>query len=215
MKAFIILLLVFSILSGLGFGALHETYAPDTVYDIAANSKPTKVTTEVTYNTMEGDRLTGFYVTKVNGNDTVFEYEYQKLATPADSLASGENKRIVDYKGVITYHDGVYTTGNQEDWKPGVGTAFDLTFNVKAKFLTDVEFNEDETILTAKVTPENSVNVFGMDLNAVDDIGLIVETNGVNLTMVTVTYMTQYGEIAIRTSYTYNVQNLFPEADAE
>ena len=64
------------------------------------------------------------------------------------------------------------------------------------------------------VTPENAPSVIGTDLKAIDDIELTVETNGVNLTMVTIYCLTQYGEMTIRTSYTYNEQNLFPETDS-
>lgn len=215
MKAFIILLLVFSILGGIGFGLLYDSYGPKSVYEIAETSQPTKVTTEVSYSTVEGDVLTGFYVTSVNGSDTVFEYEYQRLATPADSIEDGNVDRIKTVQGVIYYHDGVYTSGDNEEWKPGVGTAVDLDFNLNKRYLSDIEFNEDETVLTAKIAPENAATVLGTDLRAIDDILITVETNGVNLTMVTISCMTQLGEMTIRTSYTYSAQQLFPESDAE
>lgn len=214
MKAFIILLLVFAILSGIGVGSYYAVYGPKDVYDIAESSKPTKITTEVSYSTMEGDSLSGFYVTKVDGNDTVFEYTYDRLYTPAESIADGTNERIKTVEGVIYYRDGVYY-GDEEEWKPGTGTAMDLQFNLKKRLLKDIELNEDETVLTAKITPENAVEVLGTDLKAIDDIDIVVETNGVNLTMVTVSCDTQLGSVTIRTSYTYNAQDLFPEADVE
>ena len=194
---------------------LYDNYGAKSVYEIADSSKPTKVTTEVSYSTMEGDILTGFYTTTVNGNDTVFEYEYQRLATPEDSIKDGSVDRIKTISGVIYYNDGVYTSGDNEEWKPGSGTAFDLKLEIKKRFLDDVQFNEDETILTATVSPENAEKVLGTDLNAIDDILLVVETNGINLTMVTISCMTQLGEMTIRTSYTYNTQELFPESDAK
>lgn len=181
-----------------------------TVYEIAASSKPTKVTTEVSYVTNAGDNLSGYYVTTVDGNDTVFEYTYDRLYTPAESIEDGTNDRIKTVKGVIYYHDGVYS-GDQEEWKPGTGTALDLTLNIKKSNLKDISFNEDKTILTAKISPDKAVDVLGTNLNATTDIDLVVETNGVNLTMVTISCNTANGAMTIRTSYTYNVQDLFPE----
>lgn len=213
MKAFIILLLVFSILGGIGFGIYYSANAPKDVYDIAAESKPTKVTTEVNYVTADGDTLNGFYVTTVDGNDTQFEYEYQRLYTPAESVAEGTNDRIKNVSGVIYYRDGVYS-GDQGEWKPGVGTALELKLNISEKLLKDIELNEDGTVLTAKLTPENAIQVIGTDIRAVEDIDLTVETNGVNLTMVTIHCYTQYGEMTVRTSFTYGEQNLFADDEA-
>lgn len=213
MKAFIILLLVFSILGGVGFGMFYDSHGPKSVYEIAETSKPTKVTTEVSYSTMEGDVLTGFYTTSVNGSDTVFEYEYQRLATPEESLADGNVNRIKTVNGVIYYHDGVYYSGDNTEWKPGTGTAVELKFDLSKKYIKDAEFNEDETVLTGKIAPEDAAKVLGTDLRAVDDILITVETNGINLTLITVSCLTQRGEMTIRTSYTYNTQDLFPEAE--
>lgn len=212
MKALIILLLVFSILSGIGFGIYYSQNAPLDIYEIVEESKPTKITTEVNYSTIDGDNLTGFYVTKVNGNDTVFEYTYDRLYTPAESVAEGTTERIKTVSGVINYHDGVFTSGDNENWKPGTGTALDLKFDFNKRLLKDAEISEDGTKLTAKISPENAVKVLGTSLNAVDDIDIEVETNGVNLTMVTISANTQLGSMTIRTSYTYKAQDdLFPE----
>ena len=50
-------------------------------------------------------------------------------------------------------------------------------------------------------------------LGDIEDIDIVVETNGVNLTLVTISCPTQLGSVTIRTSYTYNAQELFPESD--
>ena len=91
----------------------------------------------------------------------------------------------------------------------------DIKLNIKEEYLKNIQFNEDGTVLTANVTPENAVEVLGTDIRAVDDITLVVETNGVNLTLVTISCTTSIGDLAIRTSYTYNAQDLFPESDAQ
>ena len=139
---------------------------------------------------------------------------YEKLATPEESLASGSSDRIMSYEGVISYRDGVYY-GDEEQWKPGTGTAFDLEFHLDKKLLKDAEVDEDGIVLTAKVTPENLKSVLGTNLNATGDAEITVTTNGVNLTMVEIKCATANGNITIRTSYTYNPQDLFPVIEEE
>ena len=212
MKILVILLLIFSILGGIGFGVYYTNNGPKDVYDIAESSKPTKITTEVSYVTFDGDSLTGFYVTKIHGNDTVFEYTYDRLRTPAEAVAEGTTDRIKTVSGVIYYHDGVFSSGDGGEWTPGAGAAFDLKLDLNERLLKDVEVSEDGNTVTAKLTAENAVKVIGTDLNAIDDIGIIIETNGINLTMVTITADTELGTLTIRTSYTYNdLGELFPE----
>lgn len=215
MKNLIALLIVVSLLCLSGCGLFGSTVGPSLVYDIVANSQPTKVTTEVSYATINGDTLTGFYTTTVSGSDTIFEYEYQRLATPEESIKDGNVNRIKTVSGVIYYHDGVYSYGDSTEWKPGTGSAIDIKLNVKEEYLKNVQFNDDYTVLTADITPENAVKVLGTDIGAIDDITIVVETNGVNLTLVTISCSTQIGDLAIRSSYTYNAQNLFPESDAQ
>ncbi len=214
MKKLTVLFLVLAILSSLcltGCGLFGG--GNDEIYEIFAVSKPTRTTTEVSYVTTDGLSLSGFYVTSVEGNNTIFDYEYQRLAYPSESLDNGE--RVKTVKGVINYKDGVYTSGEGGEWVPGTGTAFDLKLNLDKKLLNDVVISEDGTMLTANVTPENAVNVIGTNLNANGNISLTVKTNGVNLTAVEIGCTTDNATIAIRTSYTYNVQNLFPEQAAE
>ncbi len=219
MKKFVILLLVFSLL-GLTSCALLEKVGlgnPDgttEICEIANNSKPTKVTTEVNYVTNSGDPLKGYYVTTTDGSDAIFEYFYQRLATPAESVESGNSDRIVSFEGVINFKDGVYF-GDEEEWKPGSGTAFDLKFNIDPSLLKDIEINEDGNELTAKVSAEDLASVIGTGINAVGDAQLLITTNGVNLTSITVTCTTANGSMTIRTSYTYNPQELFPEVEEE
>lgn len=222
MKVALIVLLIVAIVGGGAVGGYFlfsdksdsnqtETAA---IYEIANNSKPTKVTTEVSYVTTAGDALSGYYVTTVEGNDTIFEYTYDRLYTPAESIEEGTDERIKTLSGVIYYHDGVYS-GDQEDWQPGSGTAMEIKFNLNKDDLKNPVLNSDGTVLTAKVSPENAKKIIGTDIKAVGDIDLVVETNGVNLTMITISCNTANGAMTIRTSYTYNIQDLFPEADAE
>ena len=218
MKKFVILLLVIALLSITGCDMLLQR-SPDgaeVICEIANKSKPTKITTDVNYATSKGDILTGYYVTTTDGVDTIFEYYYEKLATPEESIASGSSDRIVASEGVIYYKDGAYYYGDEQAWKPGTGTAFELKFNVNSDLIKDAVINGDFTTLEGKVSKENLKSLIGTDLGAVGDATVIIETNGVNLTMLTVSCTTANGTITVRTSYTYNPQNLFPEeTDAE
>ena len=217
MKKFVILLLVFALLSLTGCGLFKKIGGSSTdassICEIANKSKPTKITTDVNYVTKAGDTLSGHYVTTTDGTDAIFEYYYEKLATPEESLANGTSDRIIVSEGVINYKDGSYYYGDQESWKPGTGTAFDLKFSVDEKKLKDVKLSEDGYSLDAKVGAADLKELIGTDLNAVGDSAVTISTNGVNLTGITVSCSTANGDIVIRTSYTYNPQDLFPEAE--
>ena len=219
MKKFVILLLVFSLFGLTSCGLLQKVgigapSAADLICEIAKQSNPTKVATEVNYLTSANDKLIGYYETATDGTNAIFNYYYERLATPAESIESGNSDRILSFEGTINYKDGAYF-GDEEAWKPGAGTAFDLKFNVDVDLFKDVVVNEDGNILEAKVSPENLAAVIGTDLNATGDATITVTTNGVNLTAITVTCNTAAGTVTIRTSYTYNQQVLFPEVEVE
>ncbi len=185
------------------------------ICEIANKSKPTKVTTDVNYVTTAGDTLTGHYVTTTDGTNAIFEYYYERLATPAESLESDNYDRIISIEGVINYKDGRYYSGDGEAWKPGTGTAFELKFNIDAEALKDVVLSEDATSFEAKVSREDLKSLIGTDINASGDATISVTTNGVNLTGIVISCSTTNGEIVIRNSYTYNPQDLFPEVEEE
>lgn len=218
MKKFVILLLVFSILGLTSCGLLQKVGigAPsevELICDIAAQSKPTQVNTVVNYLTNSGDKLTGYYETSTDGTNAIFKYYYERLATPAESVESGDSSRIVSFEGVINFKDGVYF-GDEEDWKPGTGTALDLKFNLDPDLLKDATVDEDG-VLTATLSAEDLAAFIGTDLNVVGDATVTVKTNNVNLTEITVSCTTASGTVTIRTSYTYNVKDLFPEPEVD
>lgn len=215
MKKFVILLLAFSLLLLTGCGVISGIGkgGASAICEIANGSKPTKITTDVSYVTNNGDSLTGYYVTTTDGSNAIFEYYYERLATPAESIANGNTDRIVKVEGVISFKDGSYYYGDNEAWKPGTGTALELKFHIDESLLKDVVIDESKTSLEAKVSPEDLAKIIGTDLDAIADATLSVQTNGVNLTLITVVAKTKEGTVSIRTSYTYNPQELFPEAE--
>ena len=216
MKKFVIVLLVLSLLCLNSCGLFNkeddQPSAVEIICETANSSTPTKITTEVNYVTNSGDPLKGYYVTTTDGTNAIFEYYYERLATPAESIASGNSDRIISFEGIINFKDGTYF-GDEEEWKPGSGTAFDLKFDMDAEILCDAVVNEDGNILDATVSAEELVSLIGTDLNAIGDATISLTTNGVNLTAVTVSCATANGTITIRTSYTYNQQELFPEPE--
>lgn len=215
MKKLVILLLVFSLLGLTSCGLFQkEPSAEEIICEVASQSTPTKVATEVTYLTNAGDKLDGYYETVTDGTNAIFSYYYERLATPAESIESGNSDRILSFEGVINFKDGSYF-GDEEEWRPGAGTAFDLKFNFDLDLMKDVVVNEDGNALEAKISAEDLPAVLGTDLHAVGDATITITTNSVNLTAITVTCNTASGTLTIRTSYTYNQQQLFPEPEVE
>jgi hypothetical protein len=213
MKKLIIMLLVFSLVLCLP-GCGKKSRVKD-ICEIAQNAAPTKIITEVSLVTTAGDSLKGYYVTVTDGEDAIFEYNYDRFATPAESVESGDYSRIIHEEGVINYKDGVYFSGDAETWRPGTGTAFDLKLNFDSDLFKKATVSEDKNTFEITLGAEDLKTFIGTDLNTVGDATVRVETNGRNLTLVTVSCTTASGNLIIRTSYTYNRQNLFPEEEGE
>ena len=79
MKKVVILLLVFSLLGLTSCGLLEKVGVgqpseAEVICNIASQSKPTKVATEVTYLTNAGDKLDGYYETVTDGTNAIFNY---------------------------------------------------------------------------------------------------------------------------------------------
>lgn len=183
------------------------------ICEIANQSVPTKIITDVSFTTKNNDSLTGYYVTTTDGTNMIFDYTYERFATPQESLELGNSDRIIVSKGVVNYKDGVYFSGEGDEWRPGTGTAFDLKFNINKDFFENATTEADGTVLKATVSKEVLTEIVGTDLNAVGDAEITLTTNGYNLTMVSIVCSTENGTLSIRTSYTYNRQNLFPESE--
>ena len=214
MKKLIIMLLVFSMLLCLP-GCAGKKGRVKEICEIAQNAAPTKIITEVSLVTTAGDALAGYYVTVTDGTNAIFEYNYDRFATPAESVASGDYSRIIHEEGVINYKDGLYTSGDAETWRPGTGTAFDLKLNFDNKLFKNAKVSDDKSQFEVSMTAEELTEFIGTDLNVVGNATVTVVTNGRNLTLVSVSCTTANGTLVIRTSYTYNRQNLFPEEEAE
>ena len=216
MKKLITMLLVLSLMLCLPGcklikGKVMKGSGINDICEIARNAAPTKIITEVNMVTKAGDSLVGYYVTSTDGTNAIFEYKYQRLATPAESIALGNSSRIITEEGVINYKDGAFTSGDAEAWRPGTGTAFELRLNFDNSLFKDATVTEDKNELTVTMSADELTEFIGTDLNATGNATVTISTNGRNLTLVTVSCSTANGDLIIRTSYTYNKQNLFPE----
>lgn len=187
------------------------------IYELAANSAPTVIVTAVDYIDADGTQLIGDYTMSIEGDNSIFEFLYQRYRLPEDGVADDTYEMIKEKKGTIYYKDGAYSTDGDE-YEAEAPTAIQLRFNLDKDYLKDISISENDTVLTAKISPENAKHVLGTDLKAGGDISITVKTNGVNLTMVFVECVAVNGAtVSVRTSYSYNSVNLeFPdELEAE
>ena len=218
MKKFVLMLLVFSLVLCLP-GCIGKNASIKDICEIASNAAPTKIVTTVSLTTTSGDALSGYYETVTDGTSMIFTYRYQRLNTPAESVETGNYDRILTEEGVINYRDGVYFSGDNETWRPGTGTAYELKLNFDSKLFKKATLLEDDNGNTygmeKQMTADELTEFVGTSLNATDGGTVTVVTNGNNLYSVTISCTTSTGNLVITTSYTQNKQNLFPELEAE
>ena len=185
--------------------------AAKTLEEIVADSTPTKVKTYVDFVYPDKSPLAeyaigGEYVLEVEGSDAIFTYSYTRLA----ELGEGDDM-IVSEEGTVYYKDGKFSADG-ETFGAGVATPTDGKFNLVRSAFKSYTKSEDGKTLSAIATADNMRSVLGVDLEAEGDVTVIVTTNGVYLTKVTMTYMKADGaKVVIETSYTYNPLDLvFP-----
>lgn len=218
MKKFVLMLLVFSLVLCLP-GCVGKNATIKKTCEIASNAAPTKIVTTVSLITNSGDKLSGFYETITDGTNMIFNYSYQRLNTPEESLETGNYDRVLTEAGTINYKDGVYFSGDLETWRPGTGTAFELKLNFDRKLFKKAEVLKNEEGekygIEKKMTAEELTEFVGTNLNATADATVTIVTRGSNLYSVTIVCTTANGTLTITTSYTQNKQNLFPEVETE
>ncbi len=176
------------------------------IYTIANESTATSVTTQIDYTTAEGDALEGWFAMQSEGNNAIITYEFSRLQTVEEAAENGLG-RIVREEGKYYYIDGIY-------YKSGEGTPWigapddtEYKFNLdKSKLINPAVSNEGK-MLVATMTPENCVEMFGFDIDAKDELVIVVETNGTNLTRLEISCTTVSGaQVFIRNSYSYNTE---------
>lgn len=215
MKKTLSFILVLSLAVGCVF-AFASCKKKSEIYGLAAAANPTKTVTLVTYTAENGDELHGDYTMEVEGNNSIFTYEYQRYRTVEDGAADDSTERIKTVDGVIYYKDGKFSFDG-DAWETEVPTASSIKFDLNADYLTSVSINDTDTELKAELTPDNAMKVLGVDLKANGNAKITVKTNGVSLSQVIIEYTTADGAfVTIDTTYTYNAIALdFSALDAE
>ncbi len=181
-----------------------------TVFDIIDTIAPTKIVTVIEYTTVKGEELNGEFATVISGNNMILTYTYQVFSSFDDALL-GED-RIKTVSGAVYYRDGLYSEDGFE-WSAEAPSDIEVVFEFASEYLLNATLSEDGYNLTAEITPENAVLVFGSDLEADGNIALSVETNGVNLFRIVASAKTVSGaDVTVKTSYTYNaVELVYPD----
>ncbi len=176
---------------------------------IVEDANPSRVKTLTVVITDE-DVFHGTYVTTIDGDDFAFDYSYEKYADVAD--ASSSYIKLVE--GTVYYKDGKYSVDG-ENWsveKPDVDSQ-SVTLNLDDANFNDYILSEDQRSLVATFTSENSELVLGRKISAVGDITLVVKTNGVYLTTISISYTSELGEVRIDTSYAYEIASDTDDGD--
>ncbi len=187
------------------------------IYELAASAAPTKTVTLTYYTTADGKQYEGEFIMEVEGNNSIFHFDYERPSSieegAADVEAGVKPAPTRTLKGDIYFKDGKFSTDGDE-WKAEAPTAASFKFDLNRDYLSGVSINKEDTELTAELTPENAIKVLGTDLKPSGNIKLTVKTNGVNLSRVIIEYRTADGaSVYIDTSYTYNLVTLvFPES---
>ena len=212
MKKTLSLLLALAMLVGCVFAL--ASCKKSAIYELAANSAPTVTVTVVDYIDVDGTALEGDYTMSVEGDNSIFEFRYQRFRFPSEGMEDDTYDRVKEKSGTIYYKDGVYSMDGDE-YETEAPTAIQFRFNLDKDYLKDISISDDDTELKAKISPENAKHVLGTDLKAAGDISITVKTNGVNLTMVIVECVAVNGAtVSVRTSYSYNSITLeFPAAE--
>ncbi|MBQ8302711.1 MAG: hypothetical protein IJX97_04080 [Clostridia bacterium] len=175
------------------------------IINIANSAEATKITTIASY-VLEDEVYNGEYVMLVNGNDSIFEFKYDRRASVAEMADSYKVKE----EGVVYYKNGLYSYDGAE-WNSEAASAIKIDFNLDLALFDSYELAGNT--LNAVVSGENVAKVLGSDVAADGAVELSIITNGTYLSRIEVSYKTANGAaVAVDTSYTYDVQELvFPE----
>ena len=186
----------------------QTTEQADVFEVISKSNSATKIVTLTAYKN-GNDTLEGDFVTVIVGNDSRFEYNYDRYNTIEEATQLG-GERIIKVSGSVIYKNGLYSTDEGKTWgavAPAV-EYLSLELNLDKSKLRDVVVGAEGITFVAKVDKANFLSVLGVDLDAAEAT-LTVATDGKNLRSVKIDYTTSDGSIAvINTSYTYDTHNI-------
>ena len=208
---FIIVMAIALVIGGVVAGVSLATgygndNAPASIYDIANNSEATAVTTNIGYVAPDGEEFGGWYVARRQDSNMIITYEFDRYRTIEESIATGETGRKVAEEGVVYYLNGKYYNDEDADKTPWVGSPMDVNFSFKLdKEKLSSIINTSSTLMYCTVTADNYYEMFGVRLDTEGVITMSIETNGVQITAVQISYTTDSGaKVTIFTTYSYN-----------
>ena len=190
-------------------GIGDELQQPQGVAKIAAivnSSAPTKITTFSDYIVSAEDNLMlngRYYTTIAENGKKKFDFEYEKFA-PIGSASAVET-----VSGSVLYNaDGTVSEDNGATWT-GAGAGYlPYSLNLNESDFKSFNISENGNNLSALISAEKSMSVFGVKIAATGDITLEVETNGTYLYYVNISYATENANVIIKTSYDYSAISL-------
>ena len=175
----------------------------DTLIGIIESSLPTKIVTHVDYKYGE-DTFKGRYTTTVDraSEKSQFDFSYQRLAIPGEDIS---DSHIMTIAGSVYYKDGQVSNTEGAEWQsPGYGyLEFSLDFSETK--LDNVTFTNDGDDLTATISADNAIRVFGTAIDADGDITISIDTNGEYLYSVMISYTAKDtgAKVTVNTTYDY------------
>ena len=203
MKKTLCLILALALAVGCVF-TLASCKKESAIYGLVASASPTKTVTLTDYTTADGTIYEGEFIMSVEGNNSIFYFHYERPKTIEEGAEDGDVSLTKTVEGNIYFKDGKFSEDG-DHWTSEAPTSASFKFDLKAEHLTGVTVNDEDTELTAELTPENAIKVLGTDLKPSGNIKLTVKTNGVNLSRVIIEYKTLDGaSVRIDTTYTYN-----------
>lgn len=176
---------------------------------------PTKIVSLTTYagKDLYGKNITfsGSFTQVTNGNNSILDYKYDRFAT----IDEAADDYIVTVEGAIAVKDGLTKTigdgvGNN-DWVVLIPSAQQMgAFKLdKTKLPSDYKLSTDSMKLTVSLSKAEALAVIGVVIDATGDISLTVESNGKNISAISIAYTAASGaSVKISTSYTYGAQTL-------
>lgn len=210
MKKILCLLLTFVLmLACVSCGKIGKKNDEGTVETISAtvsSSNPTQIVTKVDYIVKGQDTITSSYVTEKDSKTGVekFTFHTKRLATVEEMSPTS----VKEINGTVWKNaDGSVKSSEGDEWSKADAVGYlseELIITTSA--FKSYDLSDDGNDLKAVIEAKDSVRVFGADIQAAGDITLEVDTNGVYLYKVTVTYTTASGAtVVVTTSYDYGV----------
>lgn len=171
----------------------------------------THIKTVVDYSFKDGDgkwqTFTGNYSTKIDGDNSITEFSYERYAEIGDTVGIDENIKTVE--GKIYNQNGNVTTKGEQIGNGTVTEGFNLRLNLSEDTLDTYSLSKDKTLMTATASGENIVKALGVALKTAGEVSMTLRGDGTNILSMDVSYTTESGAtVWIRTTYSYGAVTL-------